>query len=101
MTYSWNGTDRLDEPSPEVCWGVRGTYRGYYRHKRAGERPCDKCREAHNAYHRAQKKGSRRKIADNMRARTRAWRALARRHPEEYQSILRSELSRVIGEAAA
>lgn len=105
-TYAYRGTERLDAPSPEVCWGVRGTVAGYGRHKRTGERPCDACRDAMNTYNRMRqrrwvaKPSTRAADRDRRRARARAWAELAKRHPEEYATLLRRELGRIHAETA-
>lgn len=108
-TYTWRGTRRLDDPiisetgRSGACHGNTGTNAGYYRHKRAGERPCEKCRAAHNAYVRNRRKVDGRKAerAAYVRATGRAWRALAKRHPDEFAAILRRELGRVHAERGA
>lgn len=102
--YVYRGTQRLDEPSAGVCRGARGTTKGYGRHVRRGERPCDSCREAMNAYNRERRRkwesNPNTKAADRARrkAKARAWAALAKRHPEEYQALLLVELGRVHAE---
>jgi len=47
-----------DTPPPSGC----GSDTGFYRHKRAGEEPCDMCRMAHNA-----------RDLDRIRSRSAAW----------------------------
>lgn len=105
--YVYRGTDRLDDPildergTPIACRGKSGTTAGYWQHRRRCEKPCDPCREAHNAYIRERRQvddGKARRAAD-MRARTRAWRELARRHRAEYRLLLQAELSRCLPEA--
>lgn len=101
--YVYRGTDRLDEPladdrgTPVACRSKSGTNAGYWQHRRRREKPCDSCREAHNAYTRERRQldGGKERRAADMRARTRAWRELARRHRAEYRQLLIAELSRI------
>lgn len=100
--YVYSGTDRFDDPDTRTCWGARGTIRGYGRHKRAGERPCDRCREAMNEYNRARRTAweenptTRESDRRRRKARARAWAALAQRHRAEYEALLRNELGRLL-----
>jgi hypothetical protein len=81
----------------EVVEDVHGTNRGYDRHLRAREKPCDPCREAHNAYIRQWRSTRQSPEAAKARsryesARLRALTRLSKAHPEEYAELLRSEL---------
>ncbi len=108
--YVYRGKGRLDDPilssegRPHACHGVRGTIAGYGRHKRRGERPCDKCREAMNAYNRERRREweqvTTTKAADRLRrkARARALAALSRLHPGEFRSLQQRELGRLLDE---
>lgn len=77
-----------------------GTNAGYERHRKAGEKPCDDCRRAHNAYTvawRRQNSGNpeyqaMRNRYDNARAR--ALSRLRQAHLDEYDKYLREELRR-------
>ena len=92
-----------NEPLRETCWGARGTVKGYGRHKRRGESPCDRCREAINDYNRerrAQGATIPDQGADRLRrkAKARAWATLQRRHPDEFAAILRAHMGRLLQE---
>lgn len=67
----------------------------YHRHRQEGQEACAGCREAHAAYVRARKAENRgrprRRDAEIL-----AMRALAARHPAEYQMLL-NEMGRAIG----
>lgn len=95
-------TRPLNDPLRETCRDARGTVRGYGRHARRGEYPCDRCREAVNAYNRQRRKAWGDESSDAMRrkAKARAWAALQRRHPDEFAAILRAEMGRLLGEAS-
>jgi hypothetical protein len=91
------------EPTPDVVEDVHGTNRGYDRHHAAGERPCDPCRLAHNAYIREWRATRRSPDAAKARnryesARLRALTRLSKAHPEEYAELLRGELTRLAKE---
>lgn len=104
--YIYRGDGQRDDPDPSTCRGATGKVKGYGRHTRAGERPCDRCREAMNAYNRKRRKKWASKPgateADSLRrkARARAWAELARRHKDEYQALLRSEIGRLHAESS-
>lgn len=106
--YIYRGANRLDDTSltdagrGEVCYGVRGTVAGWHRHRKAKEQPCDKCREAYNAYHRELRaKDPKHKVRTRhyQRAKQAAWRELARRHPAEFSALFQVELARTASEA--
>jgi len=86
-----------NDPLRETCRDARGTVRGYGRHARRGEAPCERCREAINAYNRARRNewGDRGSDAMRRKAKARAWAALARRHPDEFAAIMRGEMRRL------
>ena len=90
-----------NDPLPETCRDAKGTVRGYGRHARRGEYPCDRCREAINAYNRQRRSGWGDEDFDTMRrkARARAWAALQRRHPDEFAVIMRVEMGRLLAVA--
>lgn len=76
-----------------------GTNAAYVRHIKAGEKPCDPCRIAHNTYARswtstapaaARKKA---KDARKSTARWAAFRRLAKRYPDEFEELYRKELA--------
>ncbi len=69
--------DTRGQKPPAKC----GTTSGYRRHRRLGEPACDACRAAHARYYRE---------SGYARLRYRAHRELARRHPDEFRSILAS-----------
>ena len=76
----------------DVC----GTDAGYQRHRRAGEDPCDPCKEARRNYvrsHRAKRGG----IADSSRrlerARGRAHVRLSEMYPRVFARLLAEELA--------
>lgn len=109
--YVYRGKARL-APTPrgkgthQVCGDKRGTITGYDRHVTQNlEKPCPECREAWRAYHREHRKEylakpEKRAHDRAMRkARERAKAALAKRHPDEYQALLRAELGRIHAEA--
>lgn len=110
--YVYGGVQRLDDPllgdagRPDVCHGARGTIKGYGRHIRRGERPCDRCREAMNAYNRERRRNwennpkTKSKDRERRKARARAWAALAKRYPAEFNAMMLQEMARVITEAA-
>lgn len=83
--------DPLHEQKPPAgC----GTYGGYQRHKRQGEKPCDGCREAATAYvakRRATNALARAYDQEYNRARRRALERLADLHRAEYLRILDEE----------
>lgn len=60
-----------------------GTVAAYVRHKRAGEEPCDACREAYNAGH-----------VPRAKARSRALGRLARMFPQQYAALFAEELAK-------
>lgn len=105
--YVYQGTSRLDDPDMRTCHGARGTIKGYGRHVRRGERPCEKCRDAMNSYNRKRRKkweeNPTTKTADRLRrkARARAWAALQKRHQREYAALFRAELARLHAEGGA
>lgn len=90
------------EPTPDVVEDVHGTNRGYDRHLRARDKPCDPCREAHNAYIRQwrwrQSPESAKARNRYESARLRALTRLSKAHPEEYAELLRGELTRLAKE---
>lgn len=70
-----------------------GTYAGAQAHRRSGEKPCDECREARNAYMRERRKKpgvSAAEKRDNA-ARSRAVWRLAALHSDEFQNLYREE----------
>ena len=96
-----------NDPLRETCRDARGTVRGYGRHARRGEYPCPRCREAINAYNR-QRRAAWESVpttrdADRLRrkAQARAWATLARRHADEFASIMRAEMGRLLAEERA
>lgn len=101
--YVYRGADTLDDPvvdvrgTPVACREKRGTTAGYWQHRRRREKSCDLCREAYNAYMRERRQvdGGKARRAADMRARTRAWRELARRHRAEYRALLLIELGQL------
>lgn len=77
-----------------------GTYTGYQRHWRAGEPPCQPCRDARAAWqrdHRRPDDGSR---AAYSRAYTRAKAALVRLHRGDFARLLDEERNRAAEEQA-
>lgn len=75
---------------------THGTYSGYQLHNRKGERPCDPCREARNAYCRERRKDPavvERETADRN-ARYRALSRLAVEFPARYRQLLAEERAR-------
>jgi hypothetical protein len=81
---------------------VHGTNAGYDRHRAAGDKPCDACREAHNAYIRQWRATRQSPEAGKARnryeaARSRALTRLSRAHREEYEALLRDELAGLTG----
>jgi len=73
-----------------------GTYGSAQRHQRRGEKMCDECRKAVNAYMRAYR--SRNPLVltrDRMRVRgrQRALSVLAQRHRDEYEQLMREAIS--------
>jgi hypothetical protein len=99
-SYAYRGSDRYDDPSPETCWGKRGTVTGYRRHRDLGERPCDKCAAAWRKYQNRHRKqwlsDPDVRAHDRMmrNARERAKSALAARHAEEYKALVQAEIRR-------
>jgi len=97
---------RLDDPSPEVCYGHRGTITGYGKHIKASERPCERCRDAYNAYQRKHRKRwlsdpSVREHDRMMRnARERAKSALANKYATEYRSLVQTEIRKSLADVA-
>lgn len=72
-----------------------GTPRGRMAHIRAGEDPCDACREGYAAYFRAYRSSHPAEYRANVangKARLRAMRRLARLHPDQYAELCREEL---------
>lgn len=76
-----------------------GTYAGYQRHRARGEPTCVECKAANASYVRARRATPRGRQAarDAVSAQGRALRALASRHPNEYQ-LLYAEALRAIQE---
>lgn len=108
IAYNYRGNDRLDDdPTTAICHGARGTIAGYGRHVRRGEKPCEKCRAAMNAYNRERRhrweSNPATKAADRLRrkARARALAALAKRHPQEFAALQRIEIGRLLADGAA
>lgn len=92
-----------NEPLRETCGSARGTVKGYGRHKRRGESPCDQCQEAINDYNRERRAQGATILdpdADRLRrkAKARAWATLQRRHPDEFAAILRAHMGRLLQE---
>lgn len=80
-----------------------GTYEAYQAHRRRGETFDDACRAANSAYKakwRAASPVGRRNEIDRSKARERAQRALARRHPDEFRELLHAELRKIHDPAA-
>lgn len=74
-----------------------GTYAGGQQHRKAGEKPCEPCRLAFNAYHRQHRKDNPealRRSQEASRASSRAAWALVARHFEEYQALYCVELTK-------
>ena len=71
-----------------------GTYAQLQQHRRAGEEPCDACRQAGSDYTREwrQRPGKADRNRLYNRARGRAQQDLAERHPDEYQALLQHHL---------
>lgn len=100
--YVYSGTDRLDESDQSTCFGARGTVAGWHRHRKVKEKPCDKCREAYNAYHRklrANDPKHKARTKTYVAAKQRAFRALARRYAAEFRVIFQQELAAAQGSA--
>lgn len=99
--YVYGGEKRFEDApghrGARVCGDKVGTTIGHSRHKKALEQPCDRCREAYNAYHRELRAAGASEQARRLysRAQSRAQRKLARRHAAEFKAILRAELARV------
>lgn len=75
---------------PERC----GTYRGAQAHRKRGEKPCDPCKAAQNAYVKQWRTRNAERAAElhrDQNARDRALRALARRHPGEFDQLYQAE----------
>jgi hypothetical protein len=75
-----------------------GTYAGYNAHKYYGERPCDECNEAGNAYQRQRRKANpeiaaRENAMTNARARA-LWR-LKDIHTDEFELLYADEMRRL------
>lgn len=69
-----------------------GSYGGYQRHKRLGEDPCERCREANRRYlaeYRNQHPARREDDIRALRARREAIRLLIERHQTEFRDLLR------------
>jgi hypothetical protein len=72
-----------------------GTYGGYQRHHRRGEKPCDPCRDAATAYNRDRRKRlphSYRREYAYAKAQTRAAWRLVDRHRDEFRELVKEEL---------
>lgn len=65
-----------------------GTIGAFQRHKRRGESPCDACRAAHAAWHRAYRAANPDRNNWYKRTRWTALESLARRFPSQYQQEL-------------
>lgn len=77
-----------------------GTYGGYQRHTRTGERPCEPCREANRAYMAAYRNTNPAYAALNAAqnaARSRALWRLADRYPRVFQRFYEAEMRREEG----
>lgn len=70
-----------------------GTPRGRKAHKRDGEKPCEPCRIAYNAYMREHRKGNP-KDRKRTNARARALWKLAALHHDDYQRLYVVEVMR-------
>lgn len=74
-----------------ACREARGEYKGWQRHQRAREDPCDECRQAHRDYHAADNRARRADGRIDAAAQQRAMRALAswvrKNHPEIAREI--------------
>lgn len=73
-----------------------GTYAGYQRHGKAGEKPCAACRRAATEYARERRKRAGVRAEEQRReyARERAWSRLAAMHPVQYRALYEEELGR-------
>lgn len=72
-----------------------GTDGGYQRHRRAGEEPCDECREAKRRYmaeYRNRRPAYRERSIDALHVRREATKVLIERHRVEFDALLK-ELS--------
>jgi len=71
-----------------------GTHAAYQRHRRAGETPCEKCKNGNAVYMRMLRAGNeavRDNSRKNTRAHNRAKQRLADLHPDEYAALLLEE----------
>ena len=77
-----------------------GTYARYQTHRRRNEEPCDACRAANRAYlagWRARNPRNTSRHAETNYARDRAYRALAKLHPAEFEALYSAELRALAG----
>lgn len=91
--YRYRG-DTKNDPIPETCGDKRGTVTGASRHRKAGEKRCDDCRIAENAYAttwRGKQEGKGRSAKISQRLRQRALVKLRVMHPEDYRRLLDAE----------
>lgn len=73
-----------------------GSFGGYQRHKKAGETPCDPCREANRRYmaeYRNRRPEVREADIAGLKARKRAARRLIAMHRAEFEALLAEERS--------
>lgn len=77
-----------------------GSRRGAVAHRRDGEKPCDPCRVADNAYMSEFRKVNR-ESTRRQAARSRALWQLAQRHPDEYRELFYVEVLRDRAEQAS
>lgn len=68
-----------------------GSYGGYQRHKKVGEKPCDPCREANRRYHSRYRDANpekRQADIDLLAARREATRRLIELHRDDFDTLL-------------
>lgn len=96
--YAYRGHER-----DMACGEKWGTITGAHRHRRAGQKPCDACLDAENAYRRRWRELNPRarttEERDWNRARQRTLTELAALHREEYQTLFRRHLANIYQEA--
>jgi hypothetical protein len=75
-----------------------GTYGAYQRHRKAGEEPCQPCRDANAQYTREFRRSRPELYARELASKYARWRALerlAREHPKRFATLLNEERAKV------
>jgi hypothetical protein len=84
--------DLLAPATTDAC----GTDKGYQRHRRRGQEPCESCRQAHRQYMADFRAGrahdAHGRESARARARSRALWRLANEYPDQYAAIYLEEL---------